>query len=544
MKRLLPVLQFILFLCLTNITLAQNTFRPLLENFYSSQEWENPNNWQKVSGNASHKYPQNDDHITFTEGGQYKITTLGIHLNLDDISTALTFENSRNNAHYIIGINGNATINFGTFNPKTQITVLGTLTSKTSLLLKGNKSTVTVSGNLIINEDFTLQNSNNLISIHKGGNLSVEGNFYAANGGGSTYSIDGTLTIKETLEINGKEQFTVLENGSLLVGKTLDSKSGGGAIFIIHGNLNVEGNYSINGNEKVTLIEGSNTVYGSNIISKNGGGGNFTIGGNMLVKETFDIFGGETIDLQKTGQLEVRGDIILSCNNSLKIQNQGNFIFNTNENSCIIRDAKCYESSKNYQLCEKINNSEDLPVELSYFVGQKAENGNLLIWKTLSEINCDYFSIEYSNDNKMWQFLDTLHGAGNINTPVNYEYLDTLSSGDYYRLLQFDFDNSSTVYGPVVFKNENDDLTIKTYPTVVKQGGLIRLEVRGTIDKSKLTIQLISSNAKIVKEVFITADIVDGYVASFKIPYSIENGIYILKVFHGYHQRINRVIIN
>ncbi|AZQ61186.1 hypothetical protein EI427_02805 [Flammeovirga pectinis] len=544
MKRPLLLLQFTLFLCLTYIAQAQNTFRPLQENFATIQEWEDTNNWQKVSGNATHKYPKNNDHITFTEGGQYKITTLGIHFNLDEISTLLTFDNSRNNAHYNIGVDGNATINFGTFTPKTQITVLGTLTSNTSLLLKGNKSTVTVSGSLIINEDFTLKNSNNLISVQNGGMLTIEGNFYATNGGGSTYTIDGNFTIKEALEINGNEKFTILDNGSLSIGKTLDSKGGGGAVFTISGNLTVEGNYYINGNEKVTLIEGSNVVYGSNIISKNGGGGYFTIGGNMLVKETFDIFGGETINLEKSGQLEIQGDIILSCNNSLKIQNQGNFIFNTNENSCIIRDAKCYESSKNYQLCEKINNSEDLPVELSYFVGQKADNGNLLIWKTLSEINCDYFSIEYSNDNKMWQFLDTLRGAGNINTPVNYEYLDTLFSGDYYRLIQFDFDNSSTIYGPVVFKNENDDLTIRTYPTVVKPGGLIRLEIRGTIEESKLTIQLISSNAKIVKEVFVTADIVDGYVASFKIPYSVENGIYILKIFHGYHQRINRIIVN
>ena len=84
-----------------------------------------------------------------------------------------------------------------------------------------------------------------------------------------------------------------------------------------------------------------------------------------------------------------------------------------------------------------------LPIELVGFNVQSINSSSVEInWKTISEINNDYFTVERSQDNQIWDFVDKIDGAGNSTETITYySYDDDPQNGTmYYRLKQTDFD--------------------------------------------------------------------------------------------------------
>jgi len=93
-----------------------------------------------------------------------------------------------------------------------------------------------------------------------------------------------------------------------------------------------------------------------------------------------------------------------------------------------------------------INNSIALPVTLLDFKGKCG----VLQWITLSEVNNDYFIIEYSLTGKNWKYLDTIKGKGNSNNISKYYYFDNdIEEEKYYRLSQVDYDGNLIYFLPV-----------------------------------------------------------------------------------------------
>ena len=98
-----------------------------------------------------------------------------------------------------------------------------------------------------------------------------------------------------------------------------------------------------------------------------------------------------------------------------------------------------------------------LPVELISFEGFNTEKGNLLIWKTASEHNSDYYLIESSttgefNENSV---IGQKTAAGNSTELIEYSFLDVNFSKqiNYYRITQVDFDGNFKIYGPIAINN-------------------------------------------------------------------------------------------
>ncbi|MEO5569628.1 MAG: T9SS type A sorting domain-containing protein, partial [Bacteroidia bacterium] len=114
-------------------------------------------------------------------------------------------------------------------------------------------------------------------------------------------------------------------------------------------------------------------------------------------------------------------------------------------------------------------NSIPLPIELLSFTGKRHDDKNILQWKTASENNNDYFTLEKSKDANTFQPIAKIKGAGNSTMVLNYSFTDNtpLSLGEgtgvrYYRLKQTDF-NGTASYSKIISlnsnsKNENDFL--------------------------------------------------------------------------------------
>jgi poly(3-hydroxybutyrate) depolymerase len=113
-----------------------------------------------------------------------------------------------------------------------------------------------------------------------------------------------------------------------------------------------------------------------------------------------------------------------------------------------------------------------LPVEFSYFKGQKGSAGNLLQWGTATEQNNDYFSIERSEDGGRFVSIGKVAGAGTGHAANDYTFTDTkLSSGTYYyRLKQVDKDGKF-VYSKMILISDNSRTgAAQMYPNPVQAG--------------------------------------------------------------------------
>jgi hypothetical protein len=106
-----------------------------------------------------------------------------------------------------------------------------------------------------------------------------------------------------------------------------------------------------------------------------------------------------------------------------------------------------------------------LPVELISFDAELIEDEVRLFWKTASEINNDYFTIEKSKDAINYELLANIGGAGNSNVPVQYATIDDnpFYGISYYRLTQTDFNGTKEIFGPIVVHNDQSQVIPPLY---------------------------------------------------------------------------------
>lgn len=99
-----------------------------------------------------------------------------------------------------------------------------------------------------------------------------------------------------------------------------------------------------------------------------------------------------------------------------------------------------------------------LPVALHAFSGECVGEGVLLSWSALTELNNDYYSIEYSEDGLSWETKVTIKGAGTTNHTQEYSWLDRKTSDfGYYRLSQTDYDGTHVVLKTIIVTCNNSD---------------------------------------------------------------------------------------
>ncbi len=110
-----------------------------------------------------------------------------------------------------------------------------------------------------------------------------------------------------------------------------------------------------------------------------------------------------------------------------------------------------------------------LPIELLSFTAEIDNTSVKLIWKTLTEINNDYFTIERSVNGISFDVLGTVPGNGNTTTIMEYDFYDDapIEGTSYYRLKQTDFDGKYEYFKLVAVNyNISDDgiCTLNVYP--------------------------------------------------------------------------------
>jgi hypothetical protein len=108
-----------------------------------------------------------------------------------------------------------------------------------------------------------------------------------------------------------------------------------------------------------------------------------------------------------------------------------------------------------------------LPVELLTFSGKELNRNAVLNWKTATETNNDFFSVERSRDGTSWETIATINGAGFSGSAIQYQHVDkNLSPGlYYYRLYQQDYDGSIKQIGELAVTISGEEWTVFPNPS-------------------------------------------------------------------------------
>ncbi len=161
-------------------------------------------------------------------------------------------------------------------------------------------------------------------------------------------------------------------------------------------------------------------------------------------------------------------------------------------------DPVLYASNGGLNYIATFSVSTALPVKFSSFIVKNENENNLIYWKTSSELNNNYFEVQYSEDGKTFQSIGKVEGSGNSSRMTQYEYIheNPKQGSSYYRLKQVDFDGKFE-YSPVksiYYVDEN----IQIFPNPVTE----KLSFSGISDRS-ITLSITDLTGK---EVFSTKD--------------------------------------
>jgi alpha-tubulin suppressor-like RCC1 family protein len=136
-------------------------------------------------------------------------------------------------------------------------------------------------------------------------------------------------------------------------------------------------------------------------------------------------------------------------------------------------------------------NVTPLPIELLSFTAvSEYQNSSVnLKWKTATEINNDYFSVEKSKDGIHFETIATINGAGNSTQVLNYLFKDAqpFTGINYYRLRQTDYDGQSSVSEIVyVYYYRDDTDPVITFANPVAES--INVFLQNPADDFEITI--------------------------------------------------------
>jgi hypothetical protein len=175
-----------------------------------------------------------------------------------------------------------------------------------------------------------------------------------------------------------------------------------------------------------------------------------------------------------------------------------------------------------------------LPVEL-VFLNARCDNQKVQVtWKTASEINNHYFTVERSSDGINFESRGNVDGGGTVSQPLNYTYIDPdpLPETSYYRLTQTNFDGENVTSGLTSCTCKKNPETFSIYPN--PSGG------RFFIEGAALGADLIITN-------LMTEKIYDSTIRNKKEEIILDNqpnGIYFIHVIIHREMITKKIFIN
>ena len=180
-----------------------------------------------------------------------------------------------------------------------------------------------------------------------------------------------------------------------------------------------------------------------------------------------------------------------------------------------------------------------LPIELLYFKGTIKDKTVILRWVTVSEINNDFFTIERSNDGRMFYEIGIVQGVGNSNIQNNYLLEDNnpLSGLSYYRLKQTDYDGQYSYSKIIVVKLDHglQSLDFTLFPNPTKNNLSVQVTGNAVLDPY---IEIYNAQGQRIKTVS-TSRRIDGFELNVE---HLNTGLYLVHLINGDYRGVRKFV--
>lgn len=148
------------------------------------------------------------------------------------------------------------------------------------------------------------------------------------------------------------------------------------------------------------------------------------------------------------------------------------------------------------ELCDGGCNT--LPIQLVFFEATRNSKDRRtdLSWRTKSETDNDFFTVQRSSNTQSWTTVCVKKGAGNSSGTLNYSAQDyePFQGVIYYRLKQTDF-NGDFAYSPIVSVQNNINSELNVYPNPAYQHEQVIIEFPEVIT-GDLLVQVFTVDGK------------------------------------------------
>jgi Secretion system C-terminal sorting domain len=166
---------------------------------------------------------------------------------------------------------------------------------------------------------------------------------------------------------------------------------------------------------------------------------------------------------------------------------------------------------------------QPLPIELLHFSANKSSSESVTCnWSTATESHNDYFEIQHSEDGVHFITFNTIKGAGNSTSILNYSSLhrSPKMGNNYYRLKQVDNDGKATLSDSKVVDFDVNELSLFPNPA--------HSNLFFTDKESIVELQLFSTEGKLIISKNLDANTTSG---SLNVDY-LEKGVYTIHFFY------------
>jgi hypothetical protein len=138
-----------------------------------------------------------------------------------------------------------------------------------------------------------------------------------------------------------------------------------------------------------------------------------------------------------------------------------------------------------------------LPVKLVYFKGIPQDDYVVLDWSTASEYNNSHFEVERSGEGSRFETLQSVDGAGNSRSTLNYQTVDDdpLPGRSYYRLKQVDW-NGTISYSRTVSVYYSGRQSMSLYPTMASS--IVHISLSAAFLPEAVTLRIVDAAGRVV----------------------------------------------
>jgi hypothetical protein len=336
----------------------------------------------------------------------------------------------------------------------------------------GNNNTLTVNGDVSNTGTLDIGDSSNPANVTAGVSMAIVAN-------------DGIITIWGNLIVNNSLAVTIQgPNGAIIIKGNIIMADG--ASLVVNGTLQVDGNFTGGMNTDVLV----------------GAGGAIAVGGELTVGPGSFVH--------------------LSCTTGTPPTGTGCGTFHAHS---------CAPDPDSQAFCS----TAGLPVELLFFSAVPGINSVNLNWSTASELNVDYFTVEKSQDAKIFTSLANVSGHGTSSIKNDYAIEDekpTLGT-TYYRLTEVDMDKSVRPL-KIIRVDFTGAKSLSIFPNPAT-GGHLTFELN-FVPEGEVVVSIVDLRGVTLSEFSINQP-------SITLPLQLTSGVYVVMLRSNDFRSVSRLLV-